>query len=159
MPRSCRRPMSFTSRCSRRNPIHPLEASRLFLIGRKEPMPERPTPRSSSTLGLSKNWTGRVLSMGYIGNRRGSCIVIGWDSYPSEGRPFRSEGNEPVAWSGPQTEFIERTPGKIASVEASSNDAIEAVRLCAFTPPGLPLGWTSVSSWVFESVEEAWTEV
>jgi hypothetical protein len=47
-------------------------------------------------------------------------------------------------WSGLQTEFVERTPGKNASVEPSTKDRIEAVRLCAFAPPGSPLDRRSV---------------
>src|SRR5215831_15945465 len=62
MPRSCRRHMSFMSRCSRKNPIHPLKVSKPFSIGREEPMPARPTRRSSSTPKLSKNWIVRALS-------------------------------------------------------------------------------------------------
>ena len=66
-------------------PYPSARASRLFSIGRKEPMPERPTPRSSSTLGLSKNWTGRVLSMGYTKNsesRSARFSELPYASYP-----------------------------------------------------------------------------
>src|SRR5262249_49596296 len=72
--RSCRRHMSFMSRCLRRNPIHPLKVSRPSSIGRKEPMPARPTRRSSSTPKLSKNWTDRVLSMDCIEDNA-QCMV------------------------------------------------------------------------------------
>jgi hypothetical protein len=40
-------------------------------------------------------------------------------------------GNGSVLRSGLQTEFMERTPEKNASVEPSTKDAIETVRLCA----------------------------
>ena len=53
-----------------------------------------------------------------------------------EGRALRSEGNGPVPWSGLQTEFLERTPGKNARAEPSTKEDIEAVRFCAFSPPG-----------------------
>jgi len=56
-----------------------------------------------------------------------------------EGRALQSEGNEPVPWSGLQTELLERMPGKNVSAEPSTKDGIEAVRLCAFTPPGSSL--------------------
>jgi hypothetical protein len=36
-----------------------------------------------------------------------------------------------VSWSGPQTEFVERTCEKKASAEPSTKEGIEAVRLCA----------------------------
>jgi hypothetical protein len=54
-----------------------------------------------------------------------------------EGRALQSNG--PVSWSGLQTEFVEQTPGKNASAQSSTKGGIEAVRLCAFSPPGLPL--------------------
>src|SRR5437667_1359719 len=61
-----------------------------------------------------------------------------------EGRVLQSEGNEPVPWSGLQTELLQRMPGKNASAEPSTRDGIEAVRLCAFTPPGSSLDRHSV---------------
>ena len=39
---------------------------------------------------------------------------------------------------------MERTSGKNASGKPSTKDGIEAVRLCAFTPPGSPLDRHSV---------------
>ena len=54
----------------------------------------------------------------------------------NEERALRSDGNGPVPWSNLQTEFVERTPGKTASADSSTKDSIEAVRLCAFSPPG-----------------------
>ena len=56
-----------------------------------------------------------------------------------EGRALRSEDNEPVPGSGLQTELLERTSGKNASVEPSTREGIEADRLCVFAPPGSPL--------------------
>ena len=61
-----------------------------------------------------------------------------------EGRALQSEGNDPVPWSGLQTELLERMPGKNVSAEPSTKDGIEAVRLCAFTPPGSSLDRHSV---------------
>jgi hypothetical protein len=40
-------------------------------------------------------------------------------------------GNGSLPWSGLQAEFLERTPGKNASAEASAKAGIEAVRLRA----------------------------
>src|SRR5215813_7668788 len=87
--------MSFTSRCSRRNPIHPPKVYRPFSIGRKEPMPATPTRRTSSTLELSKNWTDRGLSTDCIRNSaqcifgdRGFCalaVCMRTDWEPFEG--------------------------------------------------------------------------
>ncbi len=56
-----------------------------------------------------------------------------------EERALQSEGNRLVAWSGLQTGFVERTPGKDASAGASTEHGIEAARLCAFSLPGSPL--------------------
>jgi hypothetical protein len=57
-----------------------------------------------------------------------------------EGHARQSEGNEPAPWSGLQTDLLERMPrGKNANAEPSTKDGIEAVRLCAFTPPGSSL--------------------
>jgi hypothetical protein len=56
-----------------------------------------------------------------------------------DGRALRTEGNGSVPWSGLQTELVERTPEKKASAEPSTKDVIEAVRLCAFAPPGSPI--------------------
>ena len=42
-----------------------------------------------------------------------------------EERALQSEGNGPVPWSGLQTEFLERTPGKDASAEPSTKDGAE----------------------------------
>jgi len=53
-------------------------------------------------------------------------------------RALRREGNGSVPGSGLQTELVERTRGKNASGEASTKKRVEAVRLCAFTPPGSP---------------------
>jgi hypothetical protein len=39
----------------------------------------------------------------------------------------------------PQTESVAHTPEKNATGESSTEDDIETVRLCAFTPPGSPL--------------------
>ncbi len=36
-----------------------------------------------------------------------------------------------MAWSGPQTEFLQRTPEKKASAEPSTEHGIEPVRFCA----------------------------
>ena len=63
-----------------------------------------------------------------------------------EGRALQSEGNDPVPWSGLQTELLERMPGKNASAEPSTKDGIEVVRPLrpgsgqarAFTPPAHP---------------------
>ena len=56
-----------------------------------------------------------------------------------EGRALQTEGNGPEPWSGRQTQFVQRTPGKNASAEPSIKDGSEAVHLYAFTPPGSPL--------------------
>ena len=56
-----------------------------------------------------------------------------------EERALRSEGHGPVPWSGLQTEFVDERLGKSASSDSSTKDGIEAVRLCAFAPPGSPL--------------------
>ena len=61
-----------------------------------------------------------------------------------EGRALQSEGNEPVPWSGLQTELLQRMPGKKCERRPSTKDGIEAVRLCAFTPPGSSLDRHSV---------------
>jgi hypothetical protein len=61
-----------------------------------------------------------------------------------EERALRREGNRSVPWSGLQTEFVERTPGKNAIVESSTEEGIEAVRLGAFAPPASPLERHSV---------------
>lgn len=61
-----------------------------------------------------------------------------------EERALQSEGNGPVPWSGLQTEFLERTPGKDASAEPSTKDGVEAVRFCAFSPPSSLLDRQSV---------------
>ena len=53
-----------------------------------------------------------------------------------EERALQSEGNGPLPRRSPQTNVVERTPGKNASAESSTKDGIEDVRLCAFTPPG-----------------------
>jgi len=42
-----------------------------------------------------------------------------------EGRALQSEGNEPVPWSGLQTELLERMPGKNASAEPSTKTALK----------------------------------
>jgi hypothetical protein len=62
-----------------------------------------------------------------------------YDTMSIDGRALRSEGNGPVTSSTPQTEFVQRTPGKNASGKPSTKDDIQTVHLCAFTPPGLPL--------------------
>ena len=56
-----------------------------------------------------------------------------------EGRALRKEGNEPVPWSGLQTELLKRMPGKKCERRAKHQRRIEAVRLYAFTPPGSSL--------------------
>jgi len=61
-----------------------------------------------------------------------------------EERALQSEGNGPVPWSGLQTKFLERTPGKNASAEPSTKDDVEAVRFCAFSLPGSLLDRQSV---------------
>ena len=61
-----------------------------------------------------------------------------------EGRALQSEGNESVPWSGLQTELLGECLRKNASAEPSTKDGIEAVRLCAFTPPGSSLDRHSV---------------
>ena len=70
-----------------------------------------------------------------------------------EGRALRSEGNEPVPWSGLQTELLERMPGKKCERRAKHQDGIEAVRLCAFTPPGPSLDRHSVVVFPLTMVE------
>jgi hypothetical protein len=61
------------------------------------------------------------------------------DTVSIKGQALRSEGNGSLPWSGLQAESGEQTLGENASGEPSTKDDIEAVRLCAFTPPGLPL--------------------
>ena len=61
-----------------------------------------------------------------------------------KGRALRSEGNGPVPWRGLQTEFLECTPGKSASVLLGTNHGIGIFPLCAFAPPGSPLDRHSV---------------
>jgi hypothetical protein len=56
-----------------------------------------------------------------------------------DGQAFRTECNKPVTWSALQADFVERTPVKNTSGEPSTENAIEAVRLCAFDPPGSPV--------------------
>jgi hypothetical protein len=50
-----------------------------------------------------------------------------------DGRALRIEGNGPVLWSGPQTEFVERTPGKNSSAEPRANMALKL----SFSVPSL----------------------
>ena len=61
------------------------------------------------------------------------------DTVSIKGQALRSEGNGFLRWSGLQAESGEQTLGKNTSGEPSTKDDIEAVRLCAFTPPGSPL--------------------
>ena len=61
------------------------------------------------------------------------------DTVSIKGQALRSECNGSLPWSGLQAESGEQTLGENASGEPSTKDDIEAVRLCAFTPPGLTL--------------------
>jgi hypothetical protein len=56
-----------------------------------------------------------------------------------EGQALQCEDNGSLAWSGLQTEFVERPPEKHASAELSTQHGIEAVRFGVFAPPGSPL--------------------